>query len=86
MNNSQRGSLHFYMVAVILALVAIALGVWDVLVEGQGAGWMVELILPVLLIVVLAVLHSQARRDRIAQEKESESDGDDEPMTDPSDS
>jgi len=86
MINSQRGSLHFYLAAIILALVAIGLGIWEALVDRQDGGWLIQLVLPALLVIVLVVLHSQARRDRIAHEKESESDGDDKPMTDPSES
>lgn len=73
MMNSQRGSLHFYLLAISLALVFFALGVWEVFIEAEGGNWLTQLILPVLLIVVLAVLHSQAKRDRIKRDKEEDS-------------
>ena len=69
MNNSQRGSLHFYLVAVLLALVAFGLGIWDILVQREGGDWLMQILLPVLLIIVLAGLHAQARRQRIAEEE-----------------
>ena len=83
MNNSQRGSLQFYLAAIILALVAIGLGVWEVLVEREGGDWLIQLILPALLVIVLAVMHSQAVRDRKAREMEAEEDEEgDEALTD----
>ncbi len=69
MRNSQRGSLHFYLVAVLLALVAFALGIWDILVQREGGDWLMQILLPVLLIIVLAGLHAQAKRERIAEEQ-----------------
>lgn len=69
MKNSQRGSLQFYLVAVLLALVAFALGIWDILVQREGGDWLMQILLPVLLIFVLAGLHAQAKRERIAEEQ-----------------
>jgi len=68
--NSQRGSVRFYLLAISLALVFFALGIWEVLVERKGGNWLTQLILPVLLIAVLATMHSQARRDRIRRNEE----------------
>jgi len=79
MNNSQRGSLHFYLVAVLLALVAFALGIWDILVQREGGDWLMQILLPVLLIIVLAGLHAQARRQRIAEEEAEADAGEDQP-------
>lgn len=82
MNNSQRGSLQFYVAAIILALVAIGLGLWETLVNRQGGDWLIQLILPALLVIVLAVWHSQAVRDRKARETEAEDEEGDEAVTD----
>jgi len=80
MNNSQRGSLRFYLVAVVLALTALVLGIWDILVQREGGDWLMQITLPVLLIVVLAGLHAQAKREHIAQERaEADEFGDDDP-------
>ena len=68
MNSSQRGSMQFYLAAIILALVAIALGIWEAMVDREGGDWLIQLILPALLVIVLAGMHSQARRNRIARE------------------
>ena len=76
--NSQRGSVRFYLLAISLALVFFALGVWEVLVERKGGNWLTQLILPVLLIGVLATMHSQARRDRIRRNEEEDEDEDEE--------
>jgi len=76
--STQRGSLHFYLAAVILGLVAIGLGVWDVVVEKNSGDWLIQLILPALLVIVLAVWHSQAVRDRKAGEMEAEEEEGDE--------
>ncbi len=72
MTNSQRGSLQFYLAAIILALFAIALGLWKTLVEREGGDWLIQLILPALLVIILAGLHSRAVRDRKAREMEAE--------------
>ena len=64
MNNSQRGSLQFYLVVMLLALLAFVLGLWDIMIEREGGGWLIQIILPVILIIVLAGLHSQAKRER----------------------
>ncbi|MFQ5529205.1 MAG: hypothetical protein ACE5FP_02560 [Gemmatimonadota bacterium] len=69
MNNSEHGSMHFYLVAVVLALAAFALGIWDILVQAEGGDWLMQILLPVLLIIVLAGLHAQAKRQRIAAEQ-----------------
>ncbi len=84
MNNSQRGSLHFYLAAIILALVAIGLGLWEALIEREGGDWLIQLILPALLVIVLAVWHSQVVRDRKAREteEEEEDEEEDEAVTD----
>lgn len=72
MTNSQRGSLQFYLAAIILALFAIALGLWKTLVEREAGDWLIQLILPALLVIILAGLHSRAVRDRKAREVEAE--------------
>ena len=72
MTNSQRGSLQFYLAAIILALFAIALGLWKTLVEREAGDWLIQLILPALLVIILADLHSRAVRDRKAREMEAE--------------
>ena len=72
MTNSQRGLLQFYLAAIILALFAIALGLWKTLVEREGGDWLIQLILPALLVIILAGLHSRAVRDRKAREMEAE--------------
>ncbi len=72
MNNSQRGFMRFYLAAIILALVAIVLGLWKTLVEQEGGDWLIQLILPALLVIILAGLHSQAVRNRKAREMEAE--------------
>lgn len=82
MNNSQRGFLHFYLAAIILALVAIGLGVWSILVDRGGGDWLIQLVLPALLVIVLAVWHSQAVRDRKAREREAEEEEADESAMD----
>lgn len=79
MNDSQRGSLHFYLVAVLLALVAFALGIWDILVQREGGDWLMQILLPVLLIIVLAGLHAQAKRERIADEQSEVDSEEDQP-------
>ena len=77
MTDSQRGSLQFYLVAVVLALMAFALGIWDILVQSEGGDWLLQILLPVLLIMVLAGLHAQARRQRIAEERDVSDDATD---------
>ena len=72
MTNAQRDSLQFYLAASILALLAIALGLWKTLVEREGGDWLIQLILPAWLVISLAGLHSQAVRDRKAREMEAE--------------
>ena len=72
MNNSQRGSLQFYLVVILLALIAFGLGVWDIMIEREGGGWLMQIIMPVVLIIVLAGLHSQAKQQRIAREEKFE--------------
>ncbi len=72
MNNSQRGSLQFYLVVILRALLAFGLGVWDRMVEREGGDWLIQITLPVILIIVLAGLYSRAKRERIALEEERE--------------
>jgi uncharacterized membrane protein SirB2 len=79
MKNTQRGSLQFYLVAVLLALVAFALGIWDILVQREGGDWLMQILLPVLLIIVLAGLHAQAKRERIAEEQADADSKEDQP-------
>jgi uncharacterized membrane protein (DUF485 family) len=74
MNNSQRGSLRFYLVVILLALIAFAVGVWDVMIEREGGGWLIQISVAVVLIVILAGLYSRARRERIALEEEAAAD------------
>ena len=74
MNNLQRGSLQLYLVVILLAVLAFGLGLWDILIEREGGGWLVQIILPAVLIVILGGLYSQAKRERIALEKEPSAD------------
>ena len=61
--------MRVYLVLVALALVAFAFGMWDTFVERTGDGWLMQTILPILLIIVLAGLYVKARRERIAEEE-----------------
>lgn len=68
MKNSQRGSLQLYLIVILLVLLAFGLGLWDIMIEREGGGWLVQIILPVVLIVILGGLYSQTKRERIALE------------------
>ena len=85
MNNSQRGALQLFLVVILLAVLAIGLGLWDILIEREGGGWLVQIILPAALIVILGGLYSQAKRERIALEEETSEDDPSEDDTPPDD-
>jgi hypothetical protein len=53
--------MRLYTVLISIALVAVALGAWELVVQRQTDAWWVQAILPVLLIVVLAGLYHRAR-------------------------
>lgn len=71
MNNSQRGSLRLYLAVILVALIAFGVGLWDVMIESQGGGWLIQISVAVVLIVILAGLYSRARRERIAMEQDA---------------
>ncbi len=50
----------------VLALVAFALGMWDMFIEREGDGSFMQVILPVLLIVVFIGLYARARGERLS--------------------
>lgn len=52
-----------YTVVVVLALVAVALGSAELIIEDQAEAWWLQAVLPVLLIVVLAGLYHRARKE-----------------------
>ena len=54
--------MRVYLVLVALVLVAFALGMWDTFVQRIGDGWLMQTILPILLIVVFSGLYVKARR------------------------
>ena len=68
----ERMHMRVYLVLVAIALVAFALGMWDTFVQRIGDGWLMQTILPVLLIVVFSGLYMKARREREAEEEETE--------------
>ena len=74
MNNSQRGAVQLLLVIILLAVLAFGLGLWDILIEREGGGWLVQIILPAVLIVILGGLYSQSKRQRIALEEEDSED------------
>jgi len=49
-----------------MALVAFALGMWDMFIEREGDGSFMQIILPVLLMVVFTGLWARARGERLA--------------------
>jgi len=66
--------MRVYLVLVALVLVAFALGMWDTFVQRIGDGWLMQTILPILLIVVFSGLYVKARREREAEEEETDED------------
>lgn len=53
-----------YTVVIALALVAVALGAAELVIEDRTDAWWLQAALPVLLIVVLAGLYRRARNER----------------------
>ncbi len=66
--------MRVYLVLVAIALVAFALGMWDTFIQRTGDGWLMQTILPVLLIVVFSGLYVKARREREAREEAADDD------------
>lgn len=64
-----------YLVAIIIALVALALGMWDIAMERDvGGNWLVQLAMPLLLILVVGGLYMRARAERAESERSDRSD------------
>lgn len=51
-----------YTVVIVLALVAVALGSAELLIQDRTDAWWLQAVLPVLLILVLAGLYHRARK------------------------
>lgn len=78
MKKKQTDPTRLYMVAIIIALVALALGMWDVAVERDGGGnWLVQLAMPLLLILVVGGLYMRTKADRVANAGHEPTDGSD---------
>lgn len=69
MKQTQRDATKLYMVAIVIALVALALGMWDIMIERDGGNWLAQIAMPLLLILVVGGLYMRVRADRAAAEK-----------------
>lgn len=74
MKNPQRDSTRLYLVAIVIALVALALGMWDVVIERDGGNWLAQIAMPLLLILVVGGLYMRVKADRVANAAKDESD------------
>lgn len=69
MRNSKQNSTRLYLVAIVIALVALALGMWDVISEQDGGNWLAQLVMPLLLILVVGGLYMRVRAQRIESDE-----------------
>lgn len=74
MKSSQQNTTRLYLVAIVIALVALALGMWDIVIERESANWLVQLAMPLLLILIVGGLYMRVKVNRVAKAANGESD------------
>lgn len=73
MKNPRRDSTKLYLVAIVIALVALALGMWDIMIERDGGNWLAQIAMPLLLILVVGGLYMRVRAERVAADESDQS-------------